>query len=356
MATPATSVSTALPSPISSAVSRGSNTAPTPSGQTPSSPRVLDANQVGKFYVTMICWRLLNTMVMLGLGIFKAVVTYRGQPTAPKTLDWVTGVVWALISYWMALFEADSTQGLAAGYYNLHVRITPCRCVNTVVVLSLGVYKAVTTYLGQTSTSTILDWVVGVGWVLISYWTDILEADNPSLAIPDFGPWFFSCDFGGRKRVHFNRPLLWYKPHVDITPWRSLNTIVVLGLGTCKISAAFRGQTTVPTTLEWITGVVWLLIAYWLGFSEKGDPSWFLSRDISGALSFAMLAILGVVGVLYVLFVMYLVLSSIPMMWQEYSLCLSSPKVLCIRRSSICDIIAARRGLWDTFSLYFVFQ
>ncbi|KAJ7121575.1 hypothetical protein C8R44DRAFT_876964 [Mycena epipterygia] len=68
------------------------------------------------------------------------------------------------------------------------VKITAWRILNTVVLLTLGIYKAVTTYLGQAPAST-LDWIIGVVWALISYWASLVEQENPTIA-----PWFFDED------------------------------------------------------------------------------------------------------------------------------------------------------------------
>ncbi|KAJ7218874.1 hypothetical protein B0H12DRAFT_327154 [Mycena haematopus] len=46
--------------------------------------------------VKVTLWRLLNTVLVLGLGVYKAVAAYRGQQTAPTTLDWILGVLWAV--------------------------------------------------------------------------------------------------------------------------------------------------------------------------------------------------------------------------------------------------------------------
>ncbi|KAK7052276.1 hypothetical protein R3P38DRAFT_3594905 [Favolaschia claudopus] len=40
-------------------------------------------------------WRLLNTFLVVLLGIYKAVSTYLDQHTAPTTLEWILGVLWA---------------------------------------------------------------------------------------------------------------------------------------------------------------------------------------------------------------------------------------------------------------------
>jgi len=46
-----------------------------------------------------------NTFLVLGLGIYKTAATYTGQPTAPTTLDWIIGILWALRVYWVSFLE-----------------------------------------------------------------------------------------------------------------------------------------------------------------------------------------------------------------------------------------------------------
>jgi hypothetical protein len=48
--------------------------------------------------------------------------------------------------------------------------------------------------------------------------------------------------------------------HATFTPWRALNTILLLGLGAYKAIATYRGQTIGPTTADWLIGVVWTLM------------------------------------------------------------------------------------------------
>ncbi|KAJ6510729.1 hypothetical protein C8R45DRAFT_965009 [Mycena sanguinolenta] len=55
--------------------------------------------------IKVTLWRLLNTVLLLGLGVYKAVAAYRGQQTAPTTLDWILGVLWAVIAYWTSFLE-----------------------------------------------------------------------------------------------------------------------------------------------------------------------------------------------------------------------------------------------------------
>ncbi|KAJ7241704.1 hypothetical protein B0H12DRAFT_1221502 [Mycena haematopus] len=74
-------------------------------------------------------------------------------------------------------------------------------------------------------------------------------------------------------------------PKVKITLWRLLNTILLLGLGIYKATAAYRGQQVAPTTLDWIMGVLWAVIAYWVSFMEEAHLGprgrWFFAQDHS---------------------------------------------------------------------------
>jgi hypothetical protein len=71
-------------------------------------------------------WRMLNTLFIASFGVYKSVLTYQGEMTAPTTLDWLLGVFWATVcvflaprrlgllelklsfrSYWVGLVEAE---------------------------------------------------------------------------------------------------------------------------------------------------------------------------------------------------------------------------------------------------------
>ncbi|KAJ7912490.1 hypothetical protein B0H13DRAFT_2007286 [Mycena leptocephala] len=82
------------------------------------------------------------------------------------------------------------------------------------------------------------------------------------------------------------------KPQTKITPWRVLNSLLVLGLGTYKAVATYRGQTIGPTTTDWIIGVFWTLISYWVSLIEDSTSthsSWFFTYDLSGVVRAALL-------------------------------------------------------------------
>ncbi|KAJ7728018.1 hypothetical protein B0H14DRAFT_3169407 [Mycena olivaceomarginata] len=80
-------------------------------------------------------------------------------------------------------------------------------------------------------------------------------------------------------------------PSVKITPWRAFNTLLVLGLGVYKSVGMYQGQTTGPTTVDWIGSLVWATIVYWVSLYEplvNNDPDskeffvWIFCRDLSG--------------------------------------------------------------------------
>jgi hypothetical protein len=61
----------------------------------------MSSAQLGPPKIKVTPGRLLNTVLVLGLGIYKATATYRGQDTTPTTLDWIIGVLWALMCVWI---------------------------------------------------------------------------------------------------------------------------------------------------------------------------------------------------------------------------------------------------------------
>ncbi|KAI0340574.1 hypothetical protein BDW22DRAFT_1359960 [Trametopsis cervina] len=50
-------------------------------------------------------YRLLNTSILLGLGTWKAVASYRNKAIVSTSLDLILGVVLAIILYWLGLLE-----------------------------------------------------------------------------------------------------------------------------------------------------------------------------------------------------------------------------------------------------------
>ncbi|KAJ7890943.1 hypothetical protein B0H14DRAFT_1086752 [Mycena olivaceomarginata] len=64
--------------------------------------------------VKFTAWRIINIGVLLvGLGVPKAVATYNGENTVVTNLDWALGVAWALIAYGLGLVEQDCPESAA---------------------------------------------------------------------------------------------------------------------------------------------------------------------------------------------------------------------------------------------------
>ncbi|KAF8156036.1 hypothetical protein B0H34DRAFT_715884 [Crassisporium funariophilum] len=62
--------------------------------------------------VKITTWRLLNTVFLLAVGTAKAASAYRGDATVVNTLDWIIGVIWALVSYWFSILENESPNSI----------------------------------------------------------------------------------------------------------------------------------------------------------------------------------------------------------------------------------------------------
>ncbi|KAJ7887284.1 hypothetical protein B0H14DRAFT_2696053 [Mycena olivaceomarginata] len=77
------------------------------------------------------------------------------------------------------------------------------------------------------------------------------------------------------------------KLKVTFSPWRVLNSVLVLGAGAYKALATLEGNTAGPTAVDWTVGVLWSLIVYWVSFlddSTCGQSNWFFSYDLSSVL------------------------------------------------------------------------
>ncbi|KAI0061500.1 hypothetical protein BV25DRAFT_1916862 [Artomyces pyxidatus] len=103
---------------------------------------------------------------------------------------------------------------------------------------------------------------------------------NSTLDLPDLeAQWDHNASGTNRPRP----PLL-----VKLTGYRLLNMITVLAFGIAKAITSYQGKSTVPTTLDWILGVVLGLLLYGSSFYESAQPpvwEWFYHEDYSPAIS-----------------------------------------------------------------------
>ncbi|KAF7361519.1 hypothetical protein MSAN_01185500 [Mycena sanguinolenta] len=273
---------------------------------------------------------LLNTVLILVLGICKAVAAYRGQQTAPTTLDWILGVLWAVIAYWVSFLEEAQFGPRERWFF-----IQDHSAVVFPVLTIFGVLSVVTlcwsSILVMNQDGSWVNWHglwVGPVWLFTLSWacpgldpgssrhgrqisylvfapshrclakrfsTPLqMEELQPEIATDAFNSAALMEEghFGGDNHGSTAEESLLHPaqpapedPKIKITLWRLLNTTLLLGLGVYKAVTAYGGQQTAPTTLDWILGVLWAVIAYWVSFLEEAQLGprgrWFFIQDHS---------------------------------------------------------------------------
>ncbi|KAJ7282828.1 hypothetical protein C8J57DRAFT_1122747 [Mycena rebaudengoi] len=74
------------------------------------------------------------------------------------------------------------------------------------------------------------------------------------------------------------------RSHPRVTGYRIVFFILTGGFGSLKAFFAYRGESTTPTTLDWVYGVVVVYILYWLGLYEEDCPEkfphWMFQTDL----------------------------------------------------------------------------
>ncbi|KAI0263269.1 hypothetical protein BC834DRAFT_971524 [Gloeopeniophorella convolvens] len=74
---------------------------------------------------------------------------------------------------------------------------------------------------------------------------------------------------------------------IKFTGYRLLNMTVLIAVGLAKFILSLKGQSTIPTALEWMSGSILAAILYWLGLYEAVQPPrwiWFHHADYAPAI------------------------------------------------------------------------
>ncbi|PPR03115.1 hypothetical protein CVT24_012418 [Panaeolus cyanescens] len=173
-------------------------------------------------------FRVLTLSICMGLGIAKAVLTYRGFEFAPVAVEWILGTVLFLVFYFLGISEQDNLNddskswfydydcmnliwqalracsieppeysNFEAPFRGLHDSrrvpvITNYRLLVSLIVFASGMLKAVLTYTGQSSGATAVDWISGVVVATILYILGLYESNPtnrfPTLFVQDSSP------------------------------------------------------------------------------------------------------------------------------------------------------------------------
>jgi len=92
---------------------------------------------------------------------------------------------------------------------------------------------------------------------------------------------------------------------VKLTGYRLLNMGVVFGFGLTKAILTYMGQSTVPATLDWVSGALLVVCLYWIGLYEATCSKkweWFFQVDLTPAICYSFLRFVGgVLGVIFAL-------------------------------------------------------
>ncbi|KAJ6539867.1 hypothetical protein DFH09DRAFT_1283142 [Mycena vulgaris] len=102
------------------------------------------------------------------LGTPKAISTFLGETSTPNNLDWTTGVVWTLISYWVSLIEQENA-------FSKYVRrgIIGLLLVLAVALFWSGIYGVIALGCGLSIRPPVLHGVVGMtelGVLIFMHW------------------------------------------------------------------------------------------------------------------------------------------------------------------------------------------
>ncbi|KAF9515643.1 hypothetical protein BS47DRAFT_774673 [Hydnum rufescens UP504] len=71
-------------------------------------PPLIDPRMSGSGHPPVIkitLYRLLNTMIILGVGTAKFILAMQGHSISPTILDWVLGSLYVVVTYWIGFLE-----------------------------------------------------------------------------------------------------------------------------------------------------------------------------------------------------------------------------------------------------------
>ncbi|KAI9442883.1 hypothetical protein BJY52DRAFT_1128450 [Lactarius psammicola] len=83
---------------------------------------------------------------------------------------------------------------------------------------------------------------------------------------------------------------------VNLTGYRLLNMMTVFSFGIAKGILTYMGQSTAPTTLDWVAGALLAVALYWIGLYEQQNVKnweWFFQTDLAPGIGHCIKRIVG---------------------------------------------------------------
>ncbi|KAI9435766.1 hypothetical protein H4582DRAFT_1817203, partial [Lactarius indigo] len=81
-----------------------------------------------------------------------------------------------------------------------------------------------------------------------------------------------------------------------LTTYRLLNVTIVFSFGIAKAILTYKGQSTGPTTLDWVGGALLGVFLYWIGLYEQRSAEgweWFFEVDLAPGVGYCAKRVVG---------------------------------------------------------------
>ncbi|KDQ58460.1 hypothetical protein JAAARDRAFT_176422 [Jaapia argillacea MUCL 33604] len=162
-------------------------------------------------------------------------------------------------------------------------QFTGYRALVILLTVGFGSLKAILSYKNLTIASTTVEWISGVVIYVGLFWLGLYETAHPSAI-----PWLFERDYTHSVRrfvnpravvttrggiIEYNIAESHQNRRATLTAYRILVSTLVASLGLTKASLTYQGYSTVPTTLDWISGTLLAVGLYWLGLYESSPDN-----------------------------------------------------------------------------------
>ncbi|KAN0136045.1 hypothetical protein V8E53_006206 [Lactarius tabidus] len=213
---------------------------------------------------------------MFAFSITKGILTYKGLSTMSTTLDWISGGVLVVVLYWIGLYEArDSTK------WKWFFQVDLTSKIGYGSKRVVGEAKASEDH----NSSNISESTPPV--------TPSLDATD-DLAATRSGPEVCPEGRGDERPADSDA-----KPPplgVKLTAYRLLNVTIMFVFPITKGILTYKGLSTMPTTLDWISGGVLAVVLYWIGLYEERDSTkwkWLLHVDLAPAIGYGAKRVIG---------------------------------------------------------------